>query len=149
MKRILLLLTVAVLCNVCLFAQSKITGTVVDKDNQPLMGVQVKSETGDVAVTTDLDGRFEITVPEGSRLTFSMLGTKSKTKEAADGMTVVMGVSDKNPIQWNNIILAEYGFNAKTLNEHTIGIRYGMCKTIGWYVGVRLVTQDFLFHKSD
>ncbi len=73
------------LCNIGMFAESKITGTVVDKDNQPLMGVQVKSETGDVAVTTDFDGRFEITVPEGSKLTFSILGTKSKTKEANDG----------------------------------------------------------------
>lgn len=88
------------LCGMSVFAQSrKITGTVVDKDGQPLMGVQVKSETGDVAVTTDLDGRFEITVPEGSKLTFSILGTKSKTKEAADGMTVVMGISEKNEVK--------------------------------------------------
>ena len=99
MQRILLLFIVTLLCNVCLFAQNKIKGTVVDKDNQPLMGVQVKSETGDVAVTTDLDGRFEITVPEGSKLTFSMLGTKSKTKEAADGMTVVMGSGKSDSFQ--------------------------------------------------
>ncbi len=88
------------LCGMSVFAQSrKITGTVVDKDGQPLMGVQVKSESGDVAVTTDLDGRFEITVPEGSKLTFSMLGTKSKTKEASDGMVVMMGVSDSKEVK--------------------------------------------------
>ncbi len=150
MKRILLLLTVAMLCNISLFAQSKkITGTVVDKDSQPLMGVQVKSESGDVAVTTDLEGRFEITVPEGSKLTFSMLGTKSQTKVATDGMTVVLGNEigkwDWRKQVWNHIILAEYGFNATSTGGHSLGIRYGMCHYVGWFVGAKYVSSNFQF----
>lgn len=90
MKRLFLLMTIAILTCTA-FAQTKISGTVVDKNNQPMMGVQVVSEVGGTAVTTDFDGRFEIDVAIGSNLTFSLLGIKSVTKPAADNMVVVMG----------------------------------------------------------
>lgn len=146
MKRTLFFFLIAILCSMNLLANVTIRGTVVDKNKNPLIGVQVKAETYDAVVTTDLDGRFEISVPEGTELTFSMLGANTKTKVAEDGMVVVMGLS--NPI-WYNTILAEYGFCWTDMFTHSIGIRYGVCRNLGCYVGARYVTSDFKFRKSE
>lgn len=134
MKRLLSLLAVVTLLNINLFAKETVKGTVLDKNNEPLVGVQVMSTSNNIAVMTDLNGRFEIDVPEGTELTFSMLGSRSVIKIAADGMMVIMKVrknaTDKiewqNPL-WHNILLAEYGINVCNLGftgNQSIGIRY-------------------------
>lgn len=156
MKRFLSLLAVVTLLNINLFAKGNIKGTVLDKNNEPLVGVQVMSNSSDIATTTDLDGRFEIDVPEGTELIFSMLGSKSVIKAAENGMIVIMKVNEngkgraewRNPL-WHNILLAEYGMNVNNMGSHSLGIRYGMCRYAGWYVGARYVTSDFTLRKVD
>lgn len=52
-----------------------ITGTVVDKDNLPLPGVNVWLKNSTVGVTTDVDGKYIITIEDaGGVLVFSYLG---------------------------------------------------------------------------
>ena len=62
-----------------------ITGVVSDM-NEPLVGVTVSVLNTTTGTMTDLDGRYSIDVPEGSKLQFTMLGyiyqvvdTKGKT----------------------------------------------------------------------
>ena len=43
-----------------LFAQITISGQVVDEDNEPLIGVNIRSVSSDQGTTTDFDGRFSI-----------------------------------------------------------------------------------------
>lgn len=158
MKHYLLILAVALLGNICAFAQTMITGTVVDKNNAPLIGVQVMPEAGGDAVTTDFDGRFEIAVPEGTKLRFSMLGAKDQTEAAAEGMVVVMGgkkAAVSNSGEWNwrekkweNFLTVTYGLNplelAESLNNfasaQTFGLRYGQCRYVGWFVEANMGT---------
>ncbi|MBS7562793.1 TonB-dependent receptor [Mucilaginibacter sp. Bleaf8] len=56
-------------------AQVKVSGTVVDTTGQVLIGVAVKVKSGSGGATTDINGKFTITVPSNnSVLTFSYVG---------------------------------------------------------------------------
>ena len=55
-----------------------VTGVVRDEVGEPVIGASVKVEGMDKGVITDLNGRFTIDVPPGSRLSVSFLGYKSQ-----------------------------------------------------------------------
>jgi hypothetical protein len=58
-----------------------ITGRILDKEGEPLLGVIVTADTGETD-TSDLDGRFSIEVRPGSRaLTFFREGYRNLTRE--------------------------------------------------------------------
>src|SRR5690554_6128691 len=48
-----------------------ITGTVTDSNGDPIPGVTVSLPGTTIGTATDLDGRYSLTVPEGSTLVFS------------------------------------------------------------------------------
>ena len=55
-------------------------GTVVDEAGEPIIGASVVITDGAALGTTDLDGRFDVRVPEGTpTLTISYVGYRSKT----------------------------------------------------------------------
>ena len=57
------------------FAQSKVTGTVVDTSGQPIIGASVLVKGAQTGVITDLNGQFTITPPhENSTLVISCVG---------------------------------------------------------------------------
>jgi len=58
-----------------------VIGTIVDKNNSPLIGVNVYSKSGK-GVTTDLNGAFRLDLEEGlSKINFSYIGYETLTKE--------------------------------------------------------------------
>ncbi len=62
-----------------LFAQKRITGKVLDSNNQPIAGASVQVKGTSVGEVTIADGSFAITVPAGSDvLVISVVGYKSK-----------------------------------------------------------------------
>ena len=64
----------------------KIVGTVTDTKGEPLIGASVIVEGENKGVTTDIDGNYEIDVPEEGRLMFSYIGfTPEKKKIDKDG----------------------------------------------------------------
>jgi len=69
-----------------------VNGTVVSAtDDEPLIGASVVSDArGTLGVSTDIDGNFTISVPEGSNLTVSYVGYKSQTVAAAANVTIRM-----------------------------------------------------------
>ena len=74
------------------YAQSGgvISGTVTDESGEPLIGASVFVEgNSSVGTTTDLDGKYALTVPEGTTaLIFSFIGMKDQV-EQINGRTVV------------------------------------------------------------
>ena len=60
---------------------TKITGTVVDMDNLPLIGVSVVLKGTTLGTTTDLDGNFYLDVNKGDVLVFSYVGMLSQEIE--------------------------------------------------------------------
>ena len=64
-------------------------GTVLSKsDGEPLIGASVLCEATKAGVSTDIDGKFDITVPEGSTLKFYYVGYNSTVAKAQSQMTV-------------------------------------------------------------
>ena len=67
-------------------------GTVLSSaDDEPLIGASVVADgNGLTGVTTDLDGNFTITIPDGSSLIISYVGYKPKTVKAESQMTILL-----------------------------------------------------------
>lgn len=66
-------------------------GTVLSEtDNEPLIGATVVCLENMNGVSTDLDGNFELTVPDGSKIKFSYVGYASRELPATGEMTVYL-----------------------------------------------------------
>lgn len=96
-----------------LYAQKILTGTVVDPNNVPLIGVTLIEEGTNNGSVTDFDGNFEIKINgNNSRITISYLGFETKTLSAND------------PLDFTRIVLTE---SAESLDEVVV-VGYGKMK---------------------
>ncbi len=90
----------------------KVHGTVLSAtDSEPLIGASVVSAalTG-VATTTDLDGNFTLSVPDGSDITVSYIGFKTKTVKAAPQLTILL---DENNELLDEVVVVGYTVQRK------------------------------------
>lgn len=89
-----------------------VTGKVIDTDNEPLIGVNIREVGSSQSAVTDIDGNYRILVsnPNGS-LTFSYVGFGDKT----------VGISNQNLIN----ITMEYG---TSVLDELIVVGYGVQK---------------------
>lgn len=105
----LLLFISAVMMN----AQSiTVQGTVVSAtDDEPLIGASVISDTGGAAgAATDIDGNFELTVPQGSKITVSYVGYKPQTLLAAPTMKIIL---EENSEVLDEVVVVGYSVQRK------------------------------------
>lgn len=75
------------------FADVTVTGTVLDADNEPAIGASITRTDTKRGVPADRNGKFSIVVPnDDTKLTFSYVGTKTKTLTAAqaNGQNIIM-----------------------------------------------------------
>ncbi|MFV0469353.1 MAG: SusC/RagA family TonB-linked outer membrane protein [Dysgonomonas sp.] len=99
---------------VCFFsllnAQIKVTGIVTSgEDKEPLIGVIIQDEANKIGTTTDIDGKFSITVPnESSVLNFSYLGMAPQKIIVGKqrNLTVIMTSSKTN---LDELVVVGYG----------------------------------------
>jgi len=65
-------------------AQTQVTGTVVSgEDGDPIVGASVKVSGTKTGTITDVDGKFALNVPEGTKLVVTYLGMLPKTVNAS------------------------------------------------------------------
>ena len=73
-----LLLTAGALCLTLLTALGaaniKCIGTIIDENNEPVIGASVRGANAASGVTSDVDGHFTISVPEGSKIEITYIG---------------------------------------------------------------------------
>ena len=69
------------LASLPILGQKQISGTVTDNENVPLIGVNILESGTTNGTTTDLDGKFELTVQEDARLEITYTGYQSQTIE--------------------------------------------------------------------
>jgi TonB-linked SusC/RagA family outer membrane protein len=73
-----------------------ISGTVVDEDNEVLIGVSVAVKGTNVGVVTNNEGKFTINVPANNKiLVFTFVGMITLEQEASADMRVVMEVDSE------------------------------------------------------
>ncbi len=62
----------------------KVTGRVVDENNDPLIGVNIQVEGSTSGVISDINGNYSIEVPVGSTLNFTYIGFTPVSIKVAD-----------------------------------------------------------------
>ncbi len=89
-----------------------VQGTVVSAtDDEPLIGASVISDTGGAAgAATDIDGNFELTVPQGSKITVSYVGYKPQTLLAAPTMKIIL---EENSEVLDEVVVVGYSVQRK------------------------------------
>ena len=96
-------------------AQQTVTGTVTSQpDGLPLLGVNILVKGTAAGVTTDIDGKYRIDVPnETSVLVFSYLGFL--TKEVPAGSKTIINVAlDEDASQLDEVFVVGYGTTRKS-----------------------------------
>lgn len=85
-----------------------VSGTVFDEQREPLPGATVMVPGTTVGTSTDVQGRYSVTVPNGaSSLQFNYIGYKSQTRAIAGStMNVVM---QEDNAQLDEVVVTGYG----------------------------------------
>ena len=103
----LFVLAVMMLCGPSAFAQNSVSGTVTDKEGEPLIGVSVREKGATKGVSTDLDGKFVINVAQGKSLEFSYIGYAPKEVKV-DGKTLNV-VLENSATNLDEVVVIGYG----------------------------------------
>ena len=95
----------------------RVTGKVVDKSGQPLVGVSVVQTGHEINGTmTDVEGAFAINVPSGSKLTVSYIGFQTQTVAASIGkMTITL---EEDTVGIDEVVVTALGI---TRDKKTLG----------------------------
>ena len=78
------------LTSTIMYAQSEISGTVVDATGEAIIGATVKEKGTSNGTITDFDGNFKMKVNEGTILTISYVGYQTQEVPAHQGMKVTL-----------------------------------------------------------
>ena len=94
-------------------AQTKVSGTVLSQeDGQPIIGAAVKVVGTSTGMLTDVNGRFNITLPDGkTQLEITYLGYEGQTVAAKNGMRVFLK-SDAQVV--DEVVVVAFGTQKKS-----------------------------------
>jgi TonB-linked SusC/RagA family outer membrane protein len=119
MRKYILFYVVLIVCMICstdIYSQTKnitISGTVLDKpENKTLSGVNISIEKKGLT-QTDSKGKFSVSVPENSTITFSFIGfvtQKLKVTEAQKDLIITLSEDHKG---LNEIVIVAYQNRSK------------------------------------
>ncbi len=112
MKKIrltLILIFFQILIPGILLAQLKVTGTVTDaEEGTTLPGVTILEKNSGIGAITNIDGNYEITVPENSTLVFSYVGYATQ-EVIVDGRTTLNIALEKQVEYLDEVVVIGYG----------------------------------------
>ena len=104
LKRFLLSFMLMLTCTI-LYAQTEITGTVVDETGETVIGATVIEKGTTNGTVTDFDGVFTLKVNPGATLVFSYVGYLNVEMPASNGMVVTM---KEDALSLNEIVVTGY-----------------------------------------
>ncbi len=109
-----LTLLLAFFCSIAMQAQNiTASGTVMDNTGEPVIGASVvqkgQSNTGTV---TDIEGRFQLVVPQGAQLQISYIGFASQTLPAQQNMRITL-LEEDNTL--SDVVVVGYGVQKKSV----------------------------------
>jgi len=107
------LLLVSLMCANTFFAQTSISGTVVDQDGQPIPGVTILDSSNDQNGTvSDFDGNFTISVPSDGTLNISYIGYQTQSV-AVSGQTNLSISLEESVSALDEVVITGYGSQVK------------------------------------
>ena len=105
--RILAAMCAVVLSAGSLLAQNvTVTGKVVDKNNEPIVGAYVVVEGTTLGTSTDMDGAYKISAPANGTLTFTCIGYKTQSVVIAGRSVVDIILADDAEMLQETVVTA-------------------------------------------
>lgn len=89
-------------------AEVTITGTVVDQNGDPVPGATVSIPGSGIGTATDLDGKYSLSVPEGSTLVFSFIGFEPQSIVVGD-QSVIDVTLNEDISSLDEVVVVGYG----------------------------------------
>ncbi|MCQ2135307.1 MAG: TonB-dependent receptor [Bacteroidales bacterium] len=86
------------------YAQTTVSGVVTDSEGEPLVGAGVLMQGTTRGVVTDLDGRYEISVPSDAVLEFSFIGFKTEVVAVAGRSSLSVSLESDNVLEETVVI---------------------------------------------
>lgn len=104
----------SIICSFQTFAQSHlVTGTVTDPDGKPLTGASVTVKNTQTGTSTNANGKFSISVPNGSStLVFTFVGLTTQEVAVNNRSTVDVSMSN-NGTALQDVVVVGYGVQQK------------------------------------
>lgn len=93
-----------------------ITGIVVDEKGEPLIGVTVKLDGSMLGATTDLDGKFSLTIPadKKGKITLSYVGYRTLSVDVAPGANLSTLKMEPAASDIDEVVVIGYGTAKKS-----------------------------------
>lgn len=98
----------------------KITGTVVDAMNDPIIGANILVKGTTFGTITDIDGNFTLDVPEGSIIEFSYIGYITQEIKYA-GQTMLNVILKEDTKTLDEVVVVGYGVMRKSDMTGSVG----------------------------
>ena len=109
LKRFLLSFMLVLTCTI-VYAQTEITGTVVDETGETVIGATVVEKGTSNGTVTDFDGNFVIKVNPGAMLVVSYIGYEKMEVAAQNGMTIAL---KDNAVELKELVVTGYQVQRK------------------------------------
>ncbi|MGB0930393.1 MAG: carboxypeptidase-like regulatory domain-containing protein [Chitinophagales bacterium] len=109
MKRLFTIFLCMMTLHIGLMAQTTITGTVTETDNQPLPGVNIVIKGTTTGTVTDIDGKYSIETKQGDILVFSFLGYENQERAvgSSNDISIVLKTDEQ---QLSEFVVTALGF---------------------------------------
>ena len=89
-----------------------VQGTVTDADEEPIPGVTVSVQGSSTGTATDLDGKYSLSVPEGSTLMFSFIGFETQRIEVGE-QRIINVTLNEDISSLDEVVVVGYGEQKK------------------------------------
>lgn len=113
MKQYLLTLFCLCVSMIALAQQKTITGTVIDANNEPVIGASVLEKGTSNGTITNLDGEYSLSVSAGATLVFSYIGYKTQEVSIGNKTTIKITLVEDSE-QLDEVVVVGYGVQKKS-----------------------------------
>ncbi len=111
------LLFVLISCGGWVKAQFVASGTIIDAEGNPLVGVTVEIKGTSLGTVTDLDGKYQVNVPTPSAiLVFSYLGYQSAEFSVSAGEDIVNATLSEDITRMEEVVITGLASSVKRSN---------------------------------
>ena len=114
-KRLLLLLSMVMLTLSITYAQKTISGTVLNDQNEPMIGASVVVKGTTTGAITDIDGKYSLSAPaDATTLVISFTGFT--TKEVSIGASSVIDITLEEGAALQEVVVTAFGIKKDKSN---------------------------------
>lgn len=143
----LFLLTGLLMASLIASAQQVVSGTVTDKDGNPIPGAKVEIVGSTESCITELDGTYSIeTTDKAKKVKVYYAGMQTEVERIKPDMIVELSTTNwwkAQPDKYRWLVSLQGAFPVEDASDPSFGLMFGRVKNIGWYVkGVYRPTQS-------